>query len=77
MRLDLTKNWVTTILTLTERFFYTALLYGCHRQGVAFKWQKRHMWHILSSESENNWPLKHNRFHIKKSITQQTITCLR
>ena len=44
--LALTKNWVAAILTLTERFFYTALLYGCHRQRVALEWQKRSMWHV-------------------------------
>ena len=29
----------------------------------------------IRSDLENNWPVKHKRFHIKKSVTKQTITC--
>ena len=62
-------------MTLTERFFYTALLYGCHRQRVALEWTEKAYLTCIRYESENNWPLKHKRFHIKKSITKQTLTC--
>ena len=69
--MTLTKTWVVTILKLTERFFYTELLYG---QRVALEWQKKVYVTRIRSESENNWPVKYKRFHIKKSITRQTIT---
>ena len=29
----------------------------------------------IRSELENNWPIKHKRFLIKKSVIKQIITC--